>query len=117
MDEPPRLIDSPADFAAAWPDLRHTAVIGLELTAERLNWAEARVDGATFLGCTFPSGVTDRLTAAGATAFSPLTDLPFQPYRSDLYRYEELTSGHERGVSESLDMRISSWFESSSPTS
>jgi predicted Rossmann-fold nucleotide-binding protein len=117
VDEPPRLIDSPADFAAVWPDLRTTAVIGLDLSAERLNWSEARVDGATFLGCTFPSGVTDRLSAAGAAAFSALSALPFQPYRGDLYRYEELASGYERGGSESLDMRISRWFESSPPTS
>jgi len=46
-----------------------------------------------------------------------LRELPFQPYRTDLYGYEELTSGLERGVSESLDARISSWFASSSPAS
>jgi predicted Rossmann-fold nucleotide-binding protein len=61
--------------------------------------------------------VTDRLTASGAAMFSSLGELPFQPYRTDLYRYRELTSGHERGVEESLDMRISSWFTASSATS
>jgi predicted Rossmann-fold nucleotide-binding protein len=117
VDEPPRLIDSPADLEAAWPDLRSTAVIGLDLRDEARDWSEARVDGATFLGCTFPADALGRLSAAGAATFSPVRELPFQPYRSDLYRYEELTSGLERGVSESLDVRISSWFEGTSPTS
>lgn len=117
MDASPRLIDSAADLAASWPDLRATAVIGLDLRTERFDWSQARVDGATFLGCTFPSGVTDRLSAAGAATFSRLNELPFRPYRSDLYRYEELARGLEAGVSQSLDMRISSWFASSPPTS
>ncbi len=117
MDQPPRLIASRADLAATWPDLRATAVVGLDLRDERLEWSEARLDGATFFGCTFSAGVTDRLFAAGAAQFSLLSELPFQPYRTDLYGYEELATGHERGVPESLDMRISSWFASSSPSS
>jgi len=64
-----------------------------------------------------PAGVIDLLSAAGAATFASLSDVPFRPYRADLYRYEELTSGHEHGVSMSLDLRISSWFASSSPTS
>src|SRR4029079_16039878 len=43
--------------------------------------------------------------------------LPFHPYRTDLYRYDELTAGDDRGVAESLDLRVSSWFASSSATS
>lgn len=117
MDYPSRLIVSRADLAAAWPDLRAAAVVGLDLRTERLDWAEGRLDGAAFFGCRFPPGVTDLLTASGAATFSLLDELPFQPYRTDLYGYDELTSGHERGVPESLDMRISKWFTSSSWTS
>ena len=117
MDDPGRLIVSRADLSAAWPDLRGAAVVGLDLRDEQLDWAAAALDGAMFFGCRLPSGVTDRLTDSGAAAFSPLSSLPFEPYRSDLYRYDELMAGHERGVAESLDMRISSWFASSSATS
>ena len=117
MDGPPRLIGSHADLLAAWPDLRATAVVDLDLRDELLDWSEGQLDAALFFGCRFPSGVTDRLTALGAAVLSPLTSLPFEPYRRDLYRYDELTAGHERGVAESLDMRVSSWFASSSATS
>src|SRR5437764_2875485 len=117
MEVPPRLIASRADLAATWPDLRATAVVGLDLRDDPLDWSEARLDGATFFGCAFPAGVADRLSGAGAATFSLLSELPFRPYRTDLYRYEELTSGHELGVPESLDLRISSWFASSSTTS
>src|SRR5690349_20798716 len=117
MDRPPRLIASPADLADTWPDLRATSVVALDLRSERLDWSEARLDGATFFGCLFPAGVPDRLSSAGAAQFSLLRDLPFEPYRTDLYGYEELASGHERGVPQTLDVRISSWFASSSTSS
>ena len=116
MDDAPRLIVSPAELSAAWPDLRATAVVDLDLRDERLDWSEGRLDGAMFFGCRFPPRVADRLTASGAATFSSLSGLPFQPYRTDLYAYDELQSGHESGVAESLDMRISSWFASSSAT-
>jgi predicted Rossmann-fold nucleotide-binding protein len=117
MDAWPRLIASLAELSAAWPDLRATAVVGLDLRNEHLDWSEGRFGGATFFGCTFPQGLVDRLTAAGAATFSSVADVPFQPYRAGLYTYDELTSGHERGSTDSLDMRISSWFASSPPTS
>jgi predicted Rossmann-fold nucleotide-binding protein len=117
MDDPRRLIVSQADLSATWPDLRATAVVDLDLRDEPLDWSESLVHGAMFFGCRFPSGVTDGLTASGAATFSSLSELPFQPYRADLYAYDELQSGHEGGVAESLDMRISSWFASSSATS
>jgi predicted Rossmann-fold nucleotide-binding protein len=65
----------------------------------------------------FPPGITDRLPGGGAAQFSLLREVPFQPYRTDLYGYEELASGHEQGVPRTLDMRISSWFASSLPSS
>jgi predicted Rossmann-fold nucleotide-binding protein len=117
MDDPGRLIVSRADLSAAWPDLRAAAVVGLDLRGEPPDWSEAKLEGAMFFGCRFPSDVTDRLTDAGAAVLSPLSSLPFHPYRTDLYRYDELTAGHDRGVAESLDLRVSSWFASSSATS
>jgi predicted Rossmann-fold nucleotide-binding protein len=117
MDAAPRLIVSLRELSAAWPDLRAAAVVGLDLRNEHLDWSEGRFDGATFFGCTFPPGVLDRLTAAGAGSFSSVADVPFQPYRASLYTYDELTSGNDRGTTDSLDMRISSWFASTPPTS
>jgi predicted Rossmann-fold nucleotide-binding protein len=117
MDDPPRLIVSRAELSAAWPDLRSTAVVDLDLRDERLDWSKGRIEGATFFGCVFPPGVTDLLAASGAATLSPLPGVPFRPYRTDLYGYDELAAGHEQGVAETLDMRISSWFASTSPTS
>jgi predicted Rossmann-fold nucleotide-binding protein len=117
MNDARRLIVSRADLAASWPDLRAAAVIGLDLRDERIDWSEGSLDGAAFFGCVFAPGVSDVVTASGAATFSVSSELPFEPYRAELYRYDELTSGHERGVSESLDLRISSWFTASSPTS
>jgi predicted Rossmann-fold nucleotide-binding protein len=117
MLDPPRLIASRADLSAAWPDLRGAAVVSLDLANEPPDWSGGRLEGAMFFGCTFRAGATDRLIASGAAILSLLPDVPFQPYRSDLYSYDELAKGLEYGVADSLDVRISSWFSSSSPTS
>ena len=51
---------------------------------------------------------------AGAGVLSALDDVPFQPYRSALYTYEELMAGHDDGASATLDARIGAWFTASS---
>src|SRR4051812_23486333 len=89
----------------AWPDLTDVTIVGLDLSAEELNWSEARLDGATLLGCLLPEGATDRLVALGAAVFPEPRGLPFEVYRSALYSYEELAEGS--------DERIAAWFASS----
>ena len=92
IDDAPRLMVSLIDVSEIWPDLRATAVVGLDLSDARLDWSVGRFDGATFLGCTFPAGVLDRLGDSGAATFSSLRDVPLQPYRTHLYSYDELTT-------------------------
>jgi predicted Rossmann-fold nucleotide-binding protein len=91
-------------------------VVGLDLRGEHLHWPVAQLERTVFLGCLFPDGAWERLTTSGAAVFSTLEGLPFQPYRTELYSYEGLTSARDDGV-ETLDARIASWFASSSSTS
>lgn len=108
---------TPADLRVLWPDLRDAAAVALDLREGPVDRSVARLDGAIFLGCVFPGGVWERLATSGAVVFTSFEGLPFQPYRSPLYSYEELTAGHEDGVEATLDTHISSWFASSSSMS
>lgn len=100
-----------------WPDLTGAAVVGLDLRDASLDLSDARAQGAVFLGCSFPDGMAEKLASMGAATLSGLGSVPFQVYRSALYTPEELTAGHRSGLEDTLDARITSWFNSSSSTS
>jgi predicted Rossmann-fold nucleotide-binding protein len=108
------IIASSTELIAIWPDLDDIAVIGLDLRVAQLDWAAARVRSTLFLGCLLPEGESDRLGARGAVVLSGFRDAPFQPYRADLYTYDELMAGHEAGARATLDAQIGAWFTNSS---
>jgi predicted Rossmann-fold nucleotide-binding protein len=100
-------------FRAAWPDLCDTSVIGVDLRREQLDWSEAQLDRAMFLGCQLPDGAAEQLVARDVGVLSALDDLPFAPYRNELYDYDELAAVSDASPTVTFDMRVASWFESS----
>ena len=98
-----------AELRAAWPDLRNAAVIGLDLRHEDLDWTAARIDRTILLGCRLPTGVAEPLANAGVGILRAPDGLPFDPFRTHLYTYDELTEGE----SPHLDDRIAAWFAAS----
>jgi predicted Rossmann-fold nucleotide-binding protein len=68
------------------------------------------VEGAIFLGCTFDSGVEERLRRRGALIFPRLQGVPFNPYRSSLYTPQELYDGLDHAPYEELpDALVYQW--------
>jgi predicted Rossmann-fold nucleotide-binding protein len=68
------------------------------------------VEGAIFLGCTFDSGVEERLRRRGALIFPRLHGVPFNPYRSRLYTPQELYEGLDHAPYEELpDALVYQW--------
>ena len=108
---------TPSDLERRWPALEGVAAINVDLRAAAVDLAAARVDGAVFLGCTFPPGAAERLVANGAAVLSHPGGVPFPVYRASLYSPDELTGGHDADPGTSLDARITAWFHSSSSTS
>jgi predicted Rossmann-fold nucleotide-binding protein len=102
-----------AELRAVWPDLRDVAVMGLDLRGEPFDWSTAQLERAALLGCRLPDGTADAVVARGAGVFAGLDDLPFTPYRSDLYTYAELTAPAPTDPAP-LDARVASWFAASS---
>ena len=110
----PSVVDSRAALLEIWPDLTEVALVGLDLRDAQLDWSIARLESTMFLGCRLPDGESDRLVARGAGVLSALDHLPFRPFRSALYTYDELMAGHEAGAHATLDARIGAWFTESS---
>jgi predicted Rossmann-fold nucleotide-binding protein len=110
MPEP--VVATLAALRDVWPDLGDVSVIGLDLRHEVLDWSSARFERTMLLGCDLPAGLADQLAARGVGVFSGLDDLPFAPYRGELYTYEQLTAVAGAGAA-SFDARVASWFESS----
>ncbi|MBA2475110.1 MAG: hypothetical protein H0V40_04030 [Actinobacteria bacterium] len=55
------------------------------------------VRGAAFLGCTFASAeIEGALVTRGALVFGRFADLPYDPYRTDLYTPDSLLAGNGR---------------------
>ncbi|MCU1414674.1 MAG: hypothetical protein JWN80_2014 [Microbacteriaceae bacterium] len=116
MKEPPRRrnireIETLEALVAREPDLCDIAVHNLDLTHWKVDWATLKVDGALFLGCTLPPGVTDELGARGALVFPPFSKRPYDPYRRTLYSAEELDAEVEWfGTRKTLDEMIYDWY-------
>ncbi|PFG16398.1 putative lysine decarboxylase [Propionicimonas paludicola] len=82
----------------------------LDLSARSDALLAVDVTRAVFLGCRFGSGVEAAIEARGALVFPTLPDLPFQPYRTGLYRPAELYAGLDRGYRYTLDARTYRWW-------
>ncbi len=103
--------DLATSAAHAHPASLAGAVIqSLDLTDRGDALASVPVHGAVFLGCTFAPGDQRRLRGRGALLFPAIPELPFDPYRADLYTAAELYDASP--YPDSLDARVYAWSRS-----
>ena len=74
-------------------ELCDVVVQGVDLSSRSMQILQAGCVGATFLGCNLRGAALEHVIDGGAAVFPDLPDLPFQPYRSRLYRQHELLRG------------------------
>jgi predicted Rossmann-fold nucleotide-binding protein len=97
---------------AAGGTLRRCVLQALDLTRATQPWLDAEMDGAVFLGCRFASPHDEQLARErGALVFPRLEPLPYDPYRSRLYTWQELMEGWAHGDDRSRDLRIYRHYE------
>ncbi len=92
-------------------EIAGSVVQGLDLSQHAQQLREVRVTGSLFLGCRLPPDVMADVTSRGALVFPDLPeDLPFRPYRRQLYTPSELFDTFEpsdpRSYCRCLDARI-----------
>lgn len=97
-----REVESLMDLLDRGVTLRNCAIQSVDLTAVDINWRSLDVKGAAFLGCTLHPSDTEYLLSAGAMLFPTCEDLPYLPYRSSLYNWQELLDGVDGGKSRDL---------------
>ena len=82
-------------------------VQSVDLSQRSGELTEVNAAQAVFLGCRFADGVEADLGARGALIFPTLPDLPFDPYRGDLYDADQLYG--DGGYADSPDAAILAW--------
>ena len=91
--------------------LRDHVLHGLDLTAAP-ELERADVTGCVFLGCRFSPDQRAHVEAGGALVFPAFGDVPYNPYRHELYTSAELLAGYaERGYTGTLDFAIYAHFD------
>jgi predicted Rossmann-fold nucleotide-binding protein len=94
---------------AADHSMRGWQVQGLDLTGHEEALLSLDPQGALFLGCTLGPDTAERLRRGGAMVFPELPDVPFDPWRPDLYTPAELYDGLAGGYENTLDARVYAW--------
>lgn len=70
-----------------------------------------RPAGSVFLGCEIEGKIERRMRGGGALVFPEIPGLPFDPYRGELYEWDELYAGIMQNSYESVpDARIYAWI-------
>ena len=106
-----REIDTLSAFVRQQGQLNCAVIQGLDLKDVDMDWDKVECDGAVFMGCHLPLGLSEQsLCERGATILPRFPNLPYNPYRSQLYSREELMNGWTATKDESTDKIIYDHF-------
>ncbi|MBX7187029.1 MAG: hypothetical protein K1Y01_17955 [Vicinamibacteria bacterium] len=93
------------------PDWSRINLLGLDLRAHHLDDALLKQEfdrGAAFLGCQMSPSLARKVVSAGALVIPSRPALPFDAFRSGLYRARDLLAGYEPSEPESY-LRTPDW--------
>jgi len=92
-------------------DLDGYVIQGLDFSDVDIDWEKIKVGGAIFLGCVFSNKLDPmKLWENGAHVVPRFDDIPYRPFRSNLYTWRELMEGYESGGEKGLDHVIYTHF-------
>lgn len=107
-------IDSLEALHQRGESLRHCTIVGLDFTDQPFDWAQEAVDETTlFMGCQMDLDTEIALRRRGANVLRAPKDLPYRPFRRQLYTWRELMEGYRKTEDHSTDLRIYRHFEAS----
>ncbi len=110
---PERILSSLSELEAhifSHKSLRRCTLKGLDLVKVSLPWEEIAIVDTTLLGCQLPLDLEMDLRKRGAMIYPRVEGLPYEPFRTELYTWQELMEGYDRGPEESLDFKIYQHF-------
>lgn len=98
-------------FLGLGAQLKDCAVVGIDFEKHPVDWSRHALDHVTFLGCHFCVEDEVALRRKGAFIYPRHPDLPYDPYRAQLYTWQELMQGFHPQHDESVDYGIYTHFE------
>lgn len=94
--------------------LRHCTLQALDFSGEKINWDLLHIDHTTtFLGCRLSPEEELLLRRKGAYVYRAPDTLPYDPFRTRLYTWQELMEGFSEETDNSADIRVYRHFSAS----
>jgi len=113
---PVREIHSYKELLNAGYNLRGATIQSIDFTGLEINWYALDLEHTAFLGCNLSTEEKILITERGGLVFPKLKGLPYKPYRTTLYSWQELYE--EASPTVSIDYEIYKHFSKNkySPT-
>ncbi|MGI9525761.1 MAG: LOG family protein [Weeksellaceae bacterium] len=92
-------------------DLTNVVVQDVDFTYKEVSWDQFKFNNTSFLSCKFKKGQAIELISLGAFVYPKFGELPYNPYRTQLYKHQELLEGYEAGNDNSVDLKIYKRFK------
>ncbi len=84
-------IETLDQFIAQNHSLENCTLQNVDLSEHPINWESIKIENTTFLGCIFPNEEVElHLRRIGGIIYPLIEGLPYNPYRSALYKWQEL---------------------------
>lgn len=101
-------INTLQEFIKNGHSLKNVCLQGINFNGLSFNWEMIEIDHTVFLGCDLTNDDVVTLVRKGALVFPKIENLPYDPYRHDLYTWQELYKLNS--CDESMDLAIYNWF-------
>lgn len=88
------------------PNLSHCTLQALDFTTSPVDWKRFIIRDTAFLGCKMSLEEEIQLTQMGAYIYNAPSTLPYDPFRKDMYSWQELMKGYDKKEDKSIDYRI-----------
>ena len=90
--------------------LKNCTIQSIDFSNVHIDWHQIDLENAVFLGCSFHPADKSYLLDQDAIIFPKVTSLPYQPYRTRLYTWQELMDGYNPEFDQSKDLEIYEYF-------
>ena len=87
-------------------DLSNVVIQDVNFLHKKIDWSRFKFQNTTFLNCRFRRDQAIKLISLGAFVYPKFENLPYNPYRNNLYSYEELLEGYDEMEDNSVDLKI-----------
>lgn len=103
-------IESIKDLLKQGNSLLNLTIQDLDLTNVDIDWTNIKLANTVFLGCNMTRETETILRDKGAFIYPKFVGYPYNPYRKNLYTWQELMEGYDPDNDQSLDFRIYTHF-------